>query len=235
MVTKKPTRSRAKKVIWFNPPYSLNVKTNVGREFLMLVDKHFPVGHPLHKYLNRNTIKVSYRCLPNMGQKLANHNAKVLRKELNPAPQTKATCNCQNSRKAECPMPGECCQSGAIYQATVSTSDGRKETYVGLAKQFKKRYLKHRATLKNRNSEGHTTLSNYVWEQREKQKTPTISWKYLEKNVPDFNPITGICKLCTREKYQIVFNPSVASLNHRTEIFSHCRHKQSYLLGDPPD
>ena len=32
------------------------------------------VGHPLHKTLNRNTIKISYRCLPNMGRRLSKHN-----------------------------------------------------------------------------------------------------------------------------------------------------------------
>ena len=34
-------RNRNRKVIWFNPPYSLNVKTNIGKVFLKLVRKHF--------------------------------------------------------------------------------------------------------------------------------------------------------------------------------------------------
>ena len=132
-------------------------------------------------------------------------------------------------------MPGECNQDGAIYEAIVTTDDGRKESYVGLAKNFKKRYSKHKRTLKDRGADGQTTLSRFVWEQRDKQNNPVISWKYLEKNIPDFNPVTGLCKLCTREKFQIVLNPSVASLNHRTEMFASCRHKQFYLIGDPPD
>ena len=82
----------------------------------------------------------------------------------------------------------------------MATSDGREESYVGLAKNFKKRFMKHRATLKSK------TLSNYVWEQRAKQMDPKVSWKFLEKNVPDFNPVSGVCKLCTREKFQIVLN-----------------------------
>ena len=230
------SRSRSKRVIWFNPPHSVNVKTNVGKEFLLLVDKHFPAGHLLHSVLNRNTIKISYRCLPNMGRKIANQNSKILKAAApNPTPQPKATCNCQKSRKAECPVPGECKQDGAVYQATVTTNDGQVESYVGLAKNFKKRFLKHRATLLNKPTEGQTTLSNYVWQQREAQKQPVVTWKYLERNVPDYNPVTGICKLCTREKFQIVLNPSVATLNQRTEIFASCRHKQSYLIGEPPD
>ena len=67
------------------------------------------------------------------------------------------------------------------------------------------------------------------------RKEPKIKWRYMERNIQDFNPVTGICRLCTREKFQIVLNPSVASLNQRTEMFSSCRHRDFYLLGDPPD
>ena len=229
---KKKTRTRTKVAVWFNPPYSLNVQTNVGKEFLSLLDKHFPRGHEI---INRNTVKMSYRCLPNMGRKVSNHNNKVLKGYTNSTPQAPASCNCQINSKQDCPMPGACNQDGAIYEAIVSTKDGRRESYVGLAKNFKKRYSKHKRTLKDRRVDGQTTLSNYVWEQRDKQMNPLISWKYLEKNIHDFNPVTGLCKLCTREKFQIVLNPSVASLNQRTEMFASCRHKEHYLLGDPPD
>ena len=67
-------------MIWLNPPYSLDVETNVGGEFLKLIDKHFPPNHPLHSICNRSTVKVSYRCMPNFGSVIARHNAKILRK-----------------------------------------------------------------------------------------------------------------------------------------------------------
>ena len=51
---------RTRRIIWFNPPYSKNARTNVARDFLKLIDKHFPKTSPLHKIFNRNTIKVSY-------------------------------------------------------------------------------------------------------------------------------------------------------------------------------
>ena len=232
---KKKSRGRARMVIWFNPPHSINVKTNVGKEFLSLLDKHFPKGHALNTILNRNTVKVSYRCLPNMGRKLASHNSKILRKTANPNPKPPAKCNCQKSRRSECPVPGGCNQDGAVYQTTVATNDGRVESYVGLAKNFKKRFRKHRTTLTDRDAEGHTTMSRYFWKKVDEGKDPKVSWKFLEKDIPDFNPVTGLCKLCTREKFQIVLNPSVATLNHRTEMFAYCRHKPLYLIGDPPD
>ena len=60
-------RRGGRRVTWFNPPYSLDVSTNVAREFLQLLDTHFPPGHILHSVCNRSTIKVSYRSLPNIG------------------------------------------------------------------------------------------------------------------------------------------------------------------------
>ena len=33
---------RQRKIIWFNPPYSVNVETNIGKTFLKLIDKHIP-------------------------------------------------------------------------------------------------------------------------------------------------------------------------------------------------
>ena len=59
-------RRRKRKVTWFNPPFSMHVKTKVGKEFLKLVDTAFPPSNPLHKLFNRHTLKLSYRCMPNM-------------------------------------------------------------------------------------------------------------------------------------------------------------------------
>ena len=47
-------------------------------------------------------------------------------------------------------MPGYCNQNGAIYEATVATDDDVVESYVGLAKNCKKRFIKHKATLASR-------------------------------------------------------------------------------------
>ena len=53
------SKNRPRYIIWFNPPYSANVQTNVARSFLFLIDKHFPKAHILHKLFNRNNVKVS--------------------------------------------------------------------------------------------------------------------------------------------------------------------------------
>ena len=56
-------KSRKRDILWFNPPYSKSVKTNVGKLFLRLINKHFPPTHKYRKIINRNTIKISYSCL----------------------------------------------------------------------------------------------------------------------------------------------------------------------------
>ena len=78
---KKKKRSNKNRVTWFNPPYSLNVETNVGKIFLQLLDTHFPPGHILRSVMNRNSVKISYRCLPNIGSFMAKHNSKILSQE----------------------------------------------------------------------------------------------------------------------------------------------------------
>ena len=32
-------------ILWFNPPFGRTVRTNVGKQFLSLIDKHFPTTH----------------------------------------------------------------------------------------------------------------------------------------------------------------------------------------------
>ena len=66
-------RNRKRKVIWFNPPFSLGVKTNVAGKFLGLISKHFGKS-PLKKYFNRQTIKVSYSTTANMENIINSHN-----------------------------------------------------------------------------------------------------------------------------------------------------------------
>ena len=51
--TKKKTQK--KNVMWFNPPYSKIVKTNIGYCFFRLINSLFPPEHKLHKIFNIKT------------------------------------------------------------------------------------------------------------------------------------------------------------------------------------
>ena len=50
-------KNRPRNIIWFNPPYSADIETNVTKTFPKLIDKHFPKSHILHKVFNRNCRK----------------------------------------------------------------------------------------------------------------------------------------------------------------------------------
>ena len=73
-------RRRRRNVIWYNPPFSKSVKSNVARNFLQLLEKHFPDSNPLHKLFNRNTVKVSYSCMPNVKSAISRLNNQMLSK-----------------------------------------------------------------------------------------------------------------------------------------------------------
>ena len=74
-------RNRQRNVIWFNPPFSQVVSTNVAKRFLDLLDKYFPQNNQLHKIFNGNTVKVSYSCTPNVGSIIKSHNKKLTNAE----------------------------------------------------------------------------------------------------------------------------------------------------------
>ena len=77
----KKKKTSSKPVTWFNPPFSLNVKSKVGKEFLSLLDTSFPPSNPLHKLFTRQTVKLNYSCMPNMVQAVSRHNSSLLRTE----------------------------------------------------------------------------------------------------------------------------------------------------------
>ena len=58
-------KNRPRKILWFNPPYNMEVVNNLGKEFFKLLKRNFPAMDPLYKIFNTNSIKLSYSCMPN--------------------------------------------------------------------------------------------------------------------------------------------------------------------------
>ena len=46
-------KKRKRNIIWFNPPYSKSTKSNIGRIFIKLISKHFPLNHKFVKKHNK--------------------------------------------------------------------------------------------------------------------------------------------------------------------------------------
>ena len=59
-------------ILWFNPPYSKSVKTNIDKLYLCLISKPFPPTHKYRKIFNGNTIKINYTCMSNIKSKISN-------------------------------------------------------------------------------------------------------------------------------------------------------------------
>ena len=102
-------KARKRKIIWFNPRYSMNVETNIGKTFLNLVKKHFPRKHSFHKIFNKNTIKISYSCIRNVSSIIALHNKSILRPKAE-----EYGCNCRN--KESCPLQNQSLTPKVIYE-----------------------------------------------------------------------------------------------------------------------
>ena len=105
----------------------------------------------LHKFINRNTIKVSYSTMPNLAQRIEKNNTKLEReyyKEQTVEKGCVKKCSCPKGKK--CPYGGDCLQKNTVYHAEViefESSEGTKkqlgvETYIGsTSSTFKIRFL----------------------------------------------------------------------------------------------
>ena len=102
-----------------NPPYSVNVKINIGKIFLRVIDKHLPRHHKYHKLFNRNNIKISYSCMAN--SVIRNHNTSLLK---DPTPTDIKECSCH--QKTECPLDKNCLSGCLVYNALVDRLDTNK-------------------------------------------------------------------------------------------------------------
>ena len=130
-------RHRKRQIIWFNSPYSVNVKTSVGKLFMSLIDKHFPRHHKFHKLFNRNNVKLSYICMHSMKNVIQKHNSKIME---DPKPTNNKTCSCR--QKSDCHLNQNCLCECLVYNAVVNTSTTKK--YHGTCeKSFKERYNNH--------------------------------------------------------------------------------------------
>ena len=117
---------------WLNPPYTKNVQTNVGKFFLQLIKKHFLKKHKFYKIFNRNTVKVSYSCMENMGNIIKKHNRAILNRK---PTISEDGCNCR--RKTRCPLKNKCLITSIIYEANVaSDSENREKKYIGLQREL---------------------------------------------------------------------------------------------------
>ena len=219
-------QNRQRNVIWFNPPYSKNVKTNIARDFLRLLDKHSPPpphSQTLH-LSNRHTVRISYSCTGNMESFLDKHNKIILKKHTNRLNKDDARlCNCR--QRVNCPTDGKCLTRSVVYKAEVtSTDDKTTQTYIGVtATDFKTRYRKHLKPLHNEKYKHETELSKHVWNLKKENRQFSIRWAIV-KQIQAGRDGKRNYTLCLEEKVMIMKGRSKSILNRRSEMFTKCRH-----------
>jgi len=220
----KHRKNRSRNILWFNPPYSKSVKTNVGKAFIGLIEKHFPPHHKYRSLFNKNNVKVSYSSTENMENVIKRHNAKIL----NSSDSEKTrTCNCPV--KQNCPLQGSCLKKCIIYKATV-TSDNSKKCYYGQSEpEFKSRLANHTKSFKYRSYEKDTELSKYIWSLKDSEKPYDIAWS-IAATASQYKCGTRKCDLCITEKYMIAMAEPESLLNQKSELISKCRHCNKFYL-----
>ena len=204
--------------------------SNIGKEFLKLLDKSFPPYNPLCKNFNRQTVKLGYKCMPNMASAVAMHNKKLLQEDQQDA--DLPGCNCQVG-PAVCPVQGRCLTKSVIYRATVTeTASGQVETYTGVTgNTFKSRYNGHNSDMNNEENRHKTTLGNHIWNLKEENKPFSVEWKLVDRG-SRFNPTNKKCRICLKEKKEILYNRLGSTLNKRNKVSNTCRHRLRNLLSN---
>ena len=162
-------RNRNRKVIWFNLPYSLNVKKNIV--FLKLVRKHFPRSHKLSKIFYLNTVKISYSSMPNVKNLIKQHNSKILNKGRD---KIKRPCNFRI--KESCPLNGKCLHQCMVHKADVSTNTTYKKYYGASEGEFKSRYNNHTESFRNVSRINDMELFKYLWTLKANGTDHHLNW-----------------------------------------------------------
>ena len=218
-------RHRKRSVIYFCPPWNDALKTNLGKKFLSLIDKHFKNHTYLGKLFNRNTVKLSYSCTKNMKSIITGHNNKLI----NPKVQINdKMCNCSGF---QCPLDGECLKSDIVYSCKVETPHVVKE-YIGCTgNTFKQRWNGHNSDFRHIGNRHSTSLANYIWSLKETNQNYSQKWQ-IELEAKSYCPELKYCDTCSSEKYWIMKNHKLRNLtNKRTEILTKCRHRTKHLLS----
>ena len=218
-----PKKTRNRNIIWFRPPWSDSIATNVGGKFLQILRKRFPKENPLGKLFNKNNVKISYGCLPNMNNIIAGHNIKLQTENI-----TENGCNCRVGI-SECPVNGRCTETDVVYKVDIITGSCTN-TYIGSTQNFKERFNQHMSSLRLEKYKNSTCLSTHIWDLKEKGINYSLKWNIIAK-AKSYNPEAKKCHLCITEKAKILYYSGEGLLNKRSEIMAKCRHRAKHKLA----
>ena len=165
---KNDNKQRKRKIRWYNPPYPANIKTNIGKTFLNLIKKHFPIANILHKIFDKNTLKISYSHMSNISWIISGHNKNLL----NPTV-TQYGCNCRI--KENFPFQNHCRIPNIIYRTDVQceANKGYKSCFRIAQTPFKERFRNHNRLFNHNQYIKSTELSRCIWSLKDEGTTST--------------------------------------------------------------
>ena len=124
--------------IWNDPPYSADIKTNIGKTFVNLIKKN---TNKLHNIFNKNTLKISYNWLKNLLWIMLGLNQNLLNPSI-----TQYGCN---SRNRENSLFNSCVSCQILFIRQMSNAGQTNFKFyleVALA-SFTKRFWNYKYTL----------------------------------------------------------------------------------------
>ena len=209
--------------------YSKTVETNIGKWFFHLINKHFPPEQTFYKIFNRNTLKLSYSCMPNLKILIKSHNQNVLKDQPQGTPKI-----WNYLKKEDCPAYGLCLTESLLYYATVTChKENNTKLYNGNCKRtFKRRYVNHNNSFNVPTYTNNTKLFTEYCALKTKQLNLKVSWQ-IKKRLNFYNFISR-CNLYLNEKLEILDDQGKNLLNERSEIISHCCHQNKFKLKSLP-
>ena len=170
--------------------------------------------HKYQKIFNSNTIKLSYSCMPNIGNTIRSHNKKVPENYDNETNKKDIKrCSCKSI--STCPLNGNCQQTSIVYLPTFST-DQNTYKYIGLTENsFKQRFTTHNQSFHHEKYSNATELSKLIWTLTKSNTNYKVTWQVLQSAIP--YKIGGTrCDLCLSEKLHII-NAKDRIINKKTE------------------
>ena len=185
--------------------------------FIKLISKYFPPYHKFVKIFNKNTMKLSYSCMPNI-----RYCTKILQPKF-----TEPQKLCKYLVKEDCPMNGLCLTSSTLYQPTIKCSDSKykQKRYKEICETtFKKRYASQKRSFSLFKFKNQTILSTEYWILKQNQQAPRLTWE-IKGQYKAYNPTLKKCNLCLNEKLAIMDNPEKNLLNKRSEVISQYCHQ----------
>ena len=186
---------------------------------MQILDTNFPPHHKIHKIINRNTVKISYSCMPNVALQIASHNRNLIRESKRLDLPTPKKCDCKKADS--CPLNGHCKQSAVIYKADINPEVDDKKSYIGVSEgPIKERISDHRTSCRYDRYRNKTKLSAFVWEKKDIDQKCDIEWSVTRKST-SYRAGSKRCNLCLWEKFHIMKERNEL-VNERNELVTKC-------------